>query len=379
MEGNLPGARTAVARAEALAAGLPERERSQIEVFRLILAGQAEAALIAVRAHLAEWPRDAMVLATNAGQHGLIGLSGRPGREHELAAFLGSLAPHYGDDWWFGAHYGMALSEVGEHRAARSRLERSLSDNPDNAIVGHALAHLHYEEGNPRAAIDFMDAWLPMYPDVGRLYGHLAWHLALSELAIGNIDRGLQLFTDAFAADDYAGVAMNKVADVTSFLWRAELAGHKRDPGRWQAIRAFAQEIFPRPAIAYVDWHIALAEAVAGGNDTALEERLRAIEELDRAGRYPAGSMLPALARAFAAFARQDYAAAIEGIEPMLAGRERIGGSRAQIDLVEFTLMRAYVEADRLDKLRELVQRRRMAGDIPVAGVDRAGASDAES
>jgi hypothetical protein len=130
--------------------------------------------------------------------------------------------------------------------------------------------------------------------------------------------------------------------------------------------------MFPGPAIAYVDWHIALAEAVAG-DGTALEERLRSIEELELAGRYPAASMLPALARAFAAFARQDYAAAIEGIEPTLAERERIGGSRAQIDLVEFTLMRAYVEAGRLDELRELVRQRRMAGSIPVAGVDHAG------
>jgi hypothetical protein len=57
----------------------------------------------------------------------------------------------------------------------------------------------------------------------------------------------------------------------------------------------------------------------------------------------------------------------------MLAERERIGGSRAQIDLVEFTLMRAYVEARRPDKLRELVQRRRMVAGIPVARVDRVG------
>jgi hypothetical protein len=121
--------------------------------------------------------------------------------------------------------------------------------------------------------------------------------------------------------------------------------------------------------MAYVDWHVALAEAVAG-DGSALEERLRGVEELERAGRYPAGSLLPALARAFAAFARQDYAAAIEGIEPVLAERERIGGSRAQLDLVEFTLMRAYVEAGRLDGLRELVRRRRMASAIPVAGVD---------
>jgi tetratricopeptide (TPR) repeat protein len=369
MNGDAPGAAAGLEEAVALSAGLPARERSQIDVFRLLLAGQVETAWDAVRAHLAEWPRDAMVLSTAASQLGLIGLSGRAGRERELAAFLRSLAPHYGADWWFAAHYGMALSEVGEHGAAEPLLERSLADNPRNAFIGHALAHLRYEEGDAQAGIAFMQTWLPSYPRAGRLHGHLAWHLALSELAVGNVKAGWQLYTDAFAAEEYSGMALIKVIDATSFLWRAELAGHPREPARWQGIHAFARRMFPGPANAYVDWHVALAEAVAGEGG-ALEERLRGIEELERAGRYPAGSLVPAVARAFAAFARQDYAATIERIEPILAERERIGGSQAQLDLLEFTLMRAYVEAGRLDELRRLLQRRRIGARVPVAGVD---------
>lgn len=60
------------------AAGEP-REISQIKIFELMLAGQSNAALAAVRAHLEEWPRDAVVLSTSASQLGLIGLSSRAG------------------------------------------------------------------------------------------------------------------------------------------------------------------------------------------------------------------------------------------------------------------------------------------------------------
>ena len=90
-----------------------------------------------------------------------------------------------------------------------------------------------------------------------------------------------------------------------------------------------------------------------------LEARVRQIEDMARDGRYPSGPVVPAMARAFAAFQRQDFSAAIDAIEPVLSQRERIGGSRTQIDLVEFTLLKAYLDAGRLDDVRRLLGERR--------------------
>ena len=54
----------------------------------------------------------------------------------------------------------------------------------------------------------------------------------------------------------------------------------------------------------------------------------------------------------------------------LLEARERIGGSRAQVDLVEGTLLKAYLGAGRLDDARRLLSERRPGpGDIPVAGL----------
>jgi hypothetical protein len=50
-------------------------------------------------------------------------------------------------------------------------------------------------------------------------------------------------------------------------------------------------------------------------------------------GRYPSGPCVPAVSRAFAAFERRDLAAAIDALEPITGELERIGGSRAQLDL----------------------------------------------
>jgi hypothetical protein len=48
------------------------------------------------------------------------------------------------------------------------------------------------------------------------------------------------------------------------------------------------------------------------------------------------------------------YPGAIEALEPMADELERIGGSHAQLDLVRFTLLRAYLGADRPDDARRL-------------------------
>jgi hypothetical protein len=109
------------------------------------------------------------------------------------------------------------------------------------------------------------------------------------------------------------------------------------------------------------------------GDAAAAEARAQAIDEMVRAGRYSAGPTVPALARAFAAFQCHDFSAAIDAIEPVFSERERICGSRAQLDLVEFTLLKAYLAAGRRDDASRLVQARRPGPRaITVAGLDAA-------
>lgn len=145
-------------------------------------------------------------------------------------------------------------------------------------------------------------------------------------------------------------------------LWRAELAGHPRDLARWDLIQQFARKMFPCAGMALADWHVALLDAVAGDGGS-LEARVRQMEDLATDGRYASGPLVPALSRAFAA--------PIDAIEPMLADRERIGGSRAQTDLVEFTLLSAYVASGRLeDAHRQLRGRHPRPAMAPVVGLE---------
>ena len=120
-------AKAAAQRARALAKGLPHRERSHGAALATIVDGGNAAGFAAAQEHLKAYPRDAMVLAPCTGVFGLIGFSGRAGREAELLSFIAPFADAYGDDWWFQTAHAFALVEVGEIARARLLIERALA------------------------------------------------------------------------------------------------------------------------------------------------------------------------------------------------------------------------------------------------------------
>jgi tetratricopeptide (TPR) repeat protein len=367
--GDTPAARESMAAVKSLAAGLSTREASHVAYFSLLVAGDAEAALAALPAHLEAWPRDALVLGTTAFTNGLIGSSGRAGQKRTLLDLLDRLAPRYGDDWWFTAHHGMALSENGQHDAAGLKIDRSLAQNPNNPWAAHASAHLSYEQGDPDAARVFLASWLTRYPRDGTLYSHLSWHLALAELEAGDAAAASRLLREAFAPAVHSGPLRGKLNDGVSFLWRWELAGHQRDTAAWRMMHDFTNNAFPRAGAAFSDMHVALAQVVAG-DDAALEARNRQIDALVGVGRYPSGRCVSAVSGGFAAFERGDFSAAIDALEPVADQLERIGGSHAQLDLVRFTLLKAYLGSQRPDDARRILHTRRPRhASAPVAGL----------
>jgi tetratricopeptide (TPR) repeat protein len=176
-EGNVAGARTALVAAVELTAGLTEREASHIAISDLGSTGQTEAAIAAVNKHLTSWPCDALVISIAANPNGLIGGSGRLGQKHQIAELMDSVAPHYGDDYWFLSYHAMALAEDGQLAEARPKIERSVALNPKNAHGAHGFAHVCYESGQPETARAFLLPWLAEYPRDGFFYGHLSWQI----------------------------------------------------------------------------------------------------------------------------------------------------------------------------------------------------------
>ncbi len=300
MRGDGPAARDALARAGELAAGADPRERGHVAVLARIAAGDAAGALAAARAHLDAWPRDALVLSTCSSVFGLIGLSGRPDREAEQLSLLERLAPHH---------------------------------------AAHVLAHALYEADDDARTLRELHAWLPGYPRESPLACHLWWHAALCELAAGRADRVASILVEEVLPDASRSLPLNTYTDGVSLLWRASVAGLSTDPAHWRAMRAFGERRWPSPGV-FVDVHHALALAGCGDAE-ALRAYVATLDEALAGGRLAAGAVVPAIARAAAAWLDGDRARTAALLEPVLDDVVRIGGSRAQRDLVLRTAVAA--------------------------------------
>lgn len=350
-------AREAAARARELAQPATPRERSHVDAIALAIEGKPVDSLEAIRRHLADFPRDAMVLAPATGVFGLVGFSGRQEREEELYELLNALAPHYGDDWWFGCVHAFAASESGRLDEAWDLVERSMAANPRNAHGAHIKVHVLHEMGEMARALDFLEGWMPGFDRRGLMHCHLSWHVALTALSLGKFDRAW----GAYRADVHPGGSwgppINVVSDCAAFLWRAELAGEPRRPELWREVRDYALKSFPRAGVPFADVHTAVA-CVADGDFASLERLAGEMRDRVAAGRFAPGGVVPTIAEAFAAYAKQDWNASIRLFEQALPETVRIGGSRAQRDLVEHTLLAAYLKAGRAGDARALIARR---------------------
>jgi hypothetical protein len=289
--------------------------------------------------------------------YGLIGFSGRPDRNEVLLALLDGLAASYGDDWWFLGAHGFARTEAQGWRAGAPLVERSLALYPRNAHAAHSLAHVLYERGGDAEGAAFVEGWLPPYARAGQLHCHLSWHLALFELALGRPARAWELYAESIRPGAALSPPFPTIADSASFLWRSELAGEDRSAERWREVSTYARRMFPRPGLAFADAHCALAFAAVGDAE-ALERWIAELRRADAEGRLLAGSALPAVAEGLGAFARGDCARAIELLAPAVEQFVRIGGSRAQRDLFENTLLAAYWRCGRAAEAAALLGRR---------------------
>jgi hypothetical protein len=211
------------------------------------------------------------------------------------------------------------------------------------------------------------------------MHCHISWHVALFALILGNAERAWEVYRNQVHPGGAWGPGLNVATDAPAFLWRAELAGHERRQSLWQDVHGYAHEVFPRAGIAFVDVHRALT-AVVAGDDGALAKIVRELEERAAAGRSPAGDVVPRLAKGLAAYGRGDWPGAVAALEAVLAQTVRIGGSRAQRDLIENTLLAAYLKAGRgADAERMLAARADRRPSPAVAGLTSPRAAAPES
>ena len=350
LEERFAPARAAADVARAAAASQSERERSHVEAIALLVGGRLPQAERQMTEHLAEWPRDVVVLQR------LYFVWFWQGRFPEILGLTTRLLPHYGDDSFVLGLHAFGLEQADRCREAVWAAERAMARNPQDAWAIHALAHALYE----LAAFDEGATRLPpaIHPcqRLNWFRNHLVWHLTLMHLARGDYARAVRMSRAAFerAPSTIAG----ELHDSISLLWRQDLMGLPVGPVRWAPLAAIARERLDRQGLLFHAAHLAMALAGAGDWVTA-ETQLGMLRH--RVPKDPTGlvgGVLIPLVEGLQAFARAEYRTVVDRMEPLGPRIVELGGSRAQRDVFLDTLLEACFRAGDGERAARLLAER---------------------
>jgi len=339
-------ARPALARAAYLPCN--SRERRHVAAISAVLRDDYERGKSLLGDLLREHPRDVLALqiahAIDYCTGDVAHLAGRvtgvlPAWSDSLPGYHAVIAMH-----------AFGIEECGDYEHAEELAHRAIELEPRDARAHHVVAHVFEMTERTEAGIRWMQERTPNWAEHTVVATHCWWHLALFHVAQGQIERALALYDRHLRADRPPVIA--DMIDATALLWRIELAGG--DSGaRWRELALAWAPHVQDGFCTFTDLHAMLA--FVGARDfqlaTALEtelvwrqrERTRHAETTRLIG-------LPAC-RALIAFGRGDYLSAIELLAALPAIAHRIGGSHAQRDVLNLTLLRA-VERIRRPKFR---------------------------
>lgn len=333
--------------AAALEADAPPRERAHAAAVRMLLEGRWQAACKAWDELLLAHPRDALALqwahlwdfyrgdALNLRQRVARAL---PEWDEHDPLYPQVLALH-----------AFGLEECHLYPQAEEAGRRALALDPRTPWAVHAVAHVMEMQGR----FDDGAAWLrqqqPQWAEGNGFAGHLWWHAALFRLEALDLAGALRL-VDAHLAGDALQITLQRL-DAASLLWRLRLLGAEVGP-RWQAL-AEGWPIADGAAghYAFNDVHAVMALLGAGEVGRAeawlarCAERALSAEDARRSNHTMAREIGLPLMRALLAHTRGDAAGAALALYALREGAARFGGSHAQRDLIDLSLLAAAADA----------------------------------
>ncbi|CAG2136393.1 hypothetical protein LMG31506_01660 [Cupriavidus yeoncheonensis] len=339
-----PMLRESVEAGEALHEGANERERRHIAAARAWLDGSFTRAIERYGDIAIDYPLD--LLAVQVAHIGdfLLGQSGM------LRDRIAQVLPHWdaempGFSYLLGMH-AFGLEETQFYERAEDRGRSALDLNPRDPWAIHAVAHVMEMQGRLDDGINWLASHREDWAEDNMLAVHNWWHLALFELEQGDTDAVLALY-DAHVCRPAPAIALDLV-DASALLWRLHLRGV--DAGaRWQPLASDWQTRGAAGYYAFNDVHAIMASLGAGQPEAAAELLAALLGAAAGAGTNAmmARDVGVPVAEALIAFEQGDYDTTIERLMPARLIASRFGGSHAQRDVINLTLIEAALRAGR--------------------------------
>ena len=241
--------------------------------------------------------------------------------------------------------YAFGLEEAGDYAQAEKQGRTAVELQPRDGWAQHAVAHVMEMQSRQHDGI----AWMRADPDAWSTDSffqiHNWWHLALYHLELGEIDEVLNLF-DGPIQGARSSVVLDMV-DASALLWRLHLRGIDVAQ-RWQTVADGWKPVATAGNYAFNDVHAVMAFVGADrpdAVDAVIEAQRAAMAGIDDNADFTREVGYP-VTLAVKAFAEGDYRATVNLIRPVREFAHRFGGSHAQRDILDLTLIEAALRSD---------------------------------
>ncbi|RUW35404.1 MULTISPECIES: tetratricopeptide repeat protein [unclassified Mesorhizobium] len=268
------------------------------------------------------------------------------------------------------------LEEMGDYVRAESFGRQAVEIEPRDGWAQHAVAHVMEMQSRQKDGIAWMRANPEAWTKDSFLKIHNWWHLALFHYDLGEIDEVLGLY-DGPIYGDRSTLALNMV-DASAILWRLNLGGV--DVGdRWAILAANWMPKAAAGNYAFNDAHAMMAFVGAGLGapaETLLEAQREAMRGHDDNAAFTRDVGHP-LTLAVKAFGEGSYTQTVQLIRPIRSIAHRFGGSHAQRDVIDLTLIEAALRSGDGPLARALTAERALARpDSPLSALFSRRAAD---
>lgn len=340
-------------------AGGTDREKAHLCAVSAWIEGDLFGAGRTLDTILSDHPNDMLALAVGHQVDFLTGdarnLRGRVersrrgfGDQDPDAAFLDGM-------WSFG------LEEWGDYARAEEAGLRAVAANADDVWGIHAVVHTYEMQGRVAEGIRYLESRRRNWMEGTFLNVHNAWHLAIYFLECEEYAKALSIYDEVVHNERSAGVAM-EMLDGSGLLWRLYLDGIDTG-GRFGALADAWAAKDPLPWYVFNDLHAVMA-LVGAGRQTEAEGVVRRLEEFARSEAGSSSNRVMvrgaglAAARALAAFGRGDDLEVISQLAPVRHHLSIFGGSHAQRDAYQRTLLASALRASEHALARTLIEER---------------------